>query len=105
MEKPQEFAAGKGTIDFGWGWRDVVERKATFPQNFLSVTLGIPENLGEEVFSCRPGLRYENVPSCLCCSLGVGLGLDCKASESQSRGLWPENSSVPWHSVPAIISV
>lgn len=31
MEKPQELAAGKGTIDFGWGWRDVVERKATFP--------------------------------------------------------------------------
>lgn len=35
---------GDLTVDmrFGWGWKDVGEMGAAFPQDFPSVTVGIP---------------------------------------------------------------
>lgn len=87
----------------------MVEGKAPFPQNFPSVTSVIPENVWEQVavFAIWEmlGLQSENVSSWLHCRARAGLGLDRKASEPRPWGLQPALSSVPWRSVPAVISV
>lgn len=105
---------GESNVDMGcWlgrvGWKDVVERKATFPQNFTSMTLISPESFWEEValFSTWEmlGLSCEHVLSWLLRRLRVGLGWGDRASEASSRGLQPEHSSTPWRSIPNAISL
>lgn len=81
---------GESNVDMGcWvggvGWKDVVERKATFPQNFTSMTLIIPESFWEEVAFFTTwemlGLSCEHVFSWILHRWHVVLGWGYKASE------------------------